>query len=66
MIEEDGIYIALAYATEEAYSDTIIKYSVDDEDIKEDECFGCRIYTWKEDITLFVPVELEIVDDESD
>ena len=66
LIDEDGIYIALAYATEEAYSDTIIKYGVDDEDIEEDECFGCGICTWKEDITLFVPAELEIVDDESD
>lgn len=66
LIDEDGIYIALAYATEEAYSDTIIKYGVDDEDIEEDECFGCGICTWKEDITLYVPAELEIGDDESD
>lgn len=64
MINDDGVYIALAYATEEAYSDNIIKYGV--EDIDDEDTYGCGIETWKDNVTLFVPDEIEIADDESD
>lgn len=67
MIDNEGVYIALAYVTDEYCGDNIIQYGVENiDDIDDDEIFYYEIETWKGSITLVVPAELEIADEYSD
>lgn len=67
MIEDRGVYIALAYVTDEYCTEqNVVKYGVEDIDDDEDEIYYYEIETWKDNVTLVVPAELEIADEYSD